>query len=249
MRKIQMRAGIAMIELIFAIVIMGIVLMSAPMLITVATKSAYVALQQESIAAASSEIGMILTHHWDEKDTDENLSAPILQTAGDPDLNELLYADGNGTGIRAGTPVSSKRSFLTSLGGRLDTTALGSFGSDAGDRDDIDDFSGNASTLKIYNSEDTQASIGDYIDTDISIQTTVSYIDDTLTSGTYAGTSSTITLNNPFNRGAGAGATSNIKLVNIRLTTGNTASELTKTIILNAFSCNIGTYELEERSF
>jgi len=26
-------------------------------------------LQQESIAAVSSEIGMILTHHWDEEDT------------------------------------------------------------------------------------------------------------------------------------------------------------------------------------
>ncbi len=249
MKTHYMRKGIAMIELIFAIVIMGIVLMSAPMLISTATKSAYVASQQESIAAAASEIGMILTRHWDEQNTDINQTAPILQTAGDSDLNEALFADGNGTGIRAGTPASSKRSFLTSLGGRLNATLAGSFGSDGGDRDDIDDFDGNVTRLKVYNSEDTQTNIGDYIDKNITIRTTVSYIDDTPSSGTYAGSGTTLTLNDPFNRGAGAGATSNIKFVTVILTTDNLATELEKGIILNAFTCNIGTYELAERSF
>lgn len=248
MKKTQMRRGIAMLELIFAIVILGIIMMSAPMLIQVATKSAYVAMQQESIAAAASEIGMILTRHWDEEDTDENLSAPILKTNGVADLNnERLYPDGNGTGVRIGTPVLSQRSFLTSLGGRINATIPSNFTAEV-DFDDIDDYNGNNSELTVYNSEATEASIGDYIDTDINIQTTVSYIDDTLTSGTYAGSSETITLNNPFNRTAPTG-TSNIKLVNIRLTTNSTTPELEKTIILNAFSCNIGTYALDERSF
>jgi len=44
------RKAIAMIELIFAIVVMGIVMLSAPMLVNKATQSSYVALQQESIA-------------------------------------------------------------------------------------------------------------------------------------------------------------------------------------------------------
>ncbi len=221
------------------------------MLIQVATKSAYVALQQESIAVAASEIGMILTHHWDEEDTDENLSAPILKTNGDSDLNaEKLYPDGNSTGVRVGTPSSSKRSFFTSLSSaRLDASTTANFTTE-GDFNDIDDFNGNDSALTIYNSEDTEVSIGDYIDTNITIRTTVSYIDDTPTGGTYAGSSSTITLNNPFNRTAvAAGNTSNIKFVNIRLTTDSDISELNKTIILNAFSCNIGTYTLDERSF
>ncbi len=112
MKHTTMRPGIAMIELIFAIVIMAIVLMSAPMMIGTATKSSNVSLQQESIAIAAAEIGMILTHHWDEGDTNETTSAPILLTASIADLNEKVP-----TGRRGGTPDSSNRSFLLRLEG------------------------------------------------------------------------------------------------------------------------------------
>ncbi len=44
------RPAIAMIELIFAIVIIGIVLMSVPQLISTAAKSGYVTIQQEAIS-------------------------------------------------------------------------------------------------------------------------------------------------------------------------------------------------------
>ena len=243
MKTSYMRKGIAMIELIFAIVIMGIVLMSAPMLISTATKSSYIAMQQESIASAASEIGMILTQHWDEGNANLSETSPILVTAGDGDLNQTTA-----TGRRAGTPLSSERGFFLSSGGTLTASTSTNFTTE-GDFDDIDDFNGNDTTLKVYNSEDTQTNIGDYIDTNISIRTTVAYIDDTPTSGSYVGSSSTISLNDPFNRGTGAGATSNIKLVSVRLTTTNNASELEKNIILHAFTCNIGTYELAERSF
>ncbi len=243
MKKTQMRAAIAMIELIFAIVIMGIVLMSAPMLIDTAAKSTYVALQQESIAAASSEIGLILTHHWDEGDTDLNETAPILGTLGNSGLNEK----GN-TGRRAGTPESSRRSFYTSLGEDINASIKADFTAE-GDLDDIDDFDGGDTELKIYDAENTTARVGDYVDTDITIRTTVSYISDVPTNGaTYLGSSSSLTLNNPFNTSAAA-ATSNIKLVNVVLTTNNTVAELNKTITLNAFSCNIGTYHLNRKSF
>ena len=244
MKKTKMRAAIAMIELIFAIVIMGIVLMSAPMLIDTAAKSTYVALQQESIAAASSEIGLILTHHWDEGNTDLNKSAPILVTQGNSGLNE----NGN-RGRRAGTPESSRRSFYTSLGGgTLNASTKANFTTE-GDLDDIDDFDGGDTVLKTYNAEDTTARVGDYVDTDITIRTTVSYISDDPTNigATYLGSGYLIALNDPFN--TAAAATSNIKLVNVVLTTNNTVAELNKTITLNAFSCNIGTYHLNRKSF
>ena len=245
MRK---RAAIAMIELIFSIVIMGIVLMSAPMLISTATQSSYVALQQESIAAAASEIGMILTHHWDERDTDENLSAPILGTNGDAALNETVDADGNGTGLRAGTSRYSKRSFLVSLGGRLNSTAVANLGSDTGDRDDIDDFI-SANRAALDENESTTTSEGDYIDKDIVLTTTVGYISDGLPTGTsYTGTGFSI----DFDIGttaAHSAATTNIKKVVVILDTTKTEEEMQKSIRLNAFSCNIGTYELEERRY
>lgn len=242
------RKAIAMIELIFAIVVIGLILMTAPMVISTATKSGYVALQQESIAAASSEIGMILTHHWDEENTDQNLSAPILgvSATGDADLNEADDALGNPTGLRAGTSIYSKRTFLTSLGGRLNATAVGDLGHDLNDRDDIDDFTTLSSTL--YDEESTTTSGGDYIDKDIVLNTTVDYISDAPTSGSYAGAGTSIGFDLDTSAAA-PGGTTNIKRVVVNLTTTKTDEEMEKSIVIRAFSCNIGTYELEERTF
>jgi hypothetical protein len=241
MKHTPMRQGIAMIELIFAIVIMAIVLMSAPMMISTATKSSNVSLQQESIAIAAAEIGMILTHHWDEGDTNETNSGPILLTASIADLNEKVP-----TGRRAGTPASSNRSFYTSLGGTLNTsTNLNN--TEGGERDDIDDYNGLNSTLLDSNATTTVS--GDVVDRNMVIRSTVGYIYDRPSNGaTYVGSGATLTLNDPFNTAASE-ATSNIKSVNVVLTTTNTNEELNKTIRLNAFSCNIGTYELNERNF
>lgn len=237
-----MRAAIAMIELIFAIVILGIVMLSAPMLISTASQSGYVALQQEAIATASSEIGMILTHHWDEGDTNDTLSAPILVTVGHGDLAEGNNA-GLNTGRRRGTPNSSSRTFtLTSGPGRIPTTLVANFGSDGGDMDDVDDFIGNSGVIDI---DPTTAEIGDIVDTNTTMNTVVQYRNDTPSGAGNTYDAATVTLNQPF-LNAAAGATSNIKHVQVNLTTTNTATELDKDITLNAFTCNIGTYELNE---
>ena len=75
---VKNRKAIAMIELIFAIVIVGIALLSVPNLIYRATESGYTAMQQEAIAAAASDISLILTKRWDEANTDPRLPAIIL---------------------------------------------------------------------------------------------------------------------------------------------------------------------------
>ncbi len=237
-----MRSGIAMIELIFAIVILGIVMMSAPMLISTATKSGYIAFQQEAIATTSAELGMILTHHWDEGDTDATGSAPILVTLGDTELNEANLS-GMDTGRMSGTPTSSHRTFTDSTGGpgRTPVTISTNLGND-GDTDDIDDFS-SATPSGLTNYESTTATTGDTVDTNIDIRTTVTYISDAAAYNT----GPTLTLSNPFNTGS-ANDNSNIKHVNVTLTTTNTTQELDKTIGLNAFTCNIGTYQLNQRT-
>jgi hypothetical protein len=237
----QLRKGIAMIELIFAIVIMGIVLMSAPMLVSQASNSGLVMVQQEAIAAASTNIGMILTRHWDEQDTNESMESPILVANGSSELNEATDADGNLTGRRAGTPVLSYRSFLTSLGGRLNASAV--LGAESGDDDDIDDFNGQTITLGTPATADaTTTEVGDYADTSLQLATAVSYIND---GSGYNGSS--MTFNSPF--GSAAAGTTNIKAVSTTVTSGSHDAALGTNITLRAFSCNIGTYQLEERSF
>ena len=241
MLKIQLRTGIAMIELIFAIVIMGIVLMSAPMLVSQASKSGLVMVQQEAIAAASTNIGMILTRHWDEQDTNESLESPILVANGSSQLNEAVDADGNLTGRRAGTPTLSYRSFLTSLGGRLNASST--LGAESGDDDDIDDFNGQTITLGTPSTTDaTTTELGDYADTSLQLTTAVAYISD---GNDY--NSSSMTFHSPFS--SAAAGTSNIKAVSTTATSGSHDAELGTNITLSAFSCNIGIYTLKERSF
>ncbi len=238
-----MHPAIAMIELIFAIVIMGIVLMSAPMLISTATKSGYVAIQQESINEAASRVNMIMGYHWDENSADDTILDPILQTASPvTDLAEATYADGNGTARRVGTPRESYRIFFVKPDGyRAKATAAGSLGSE-GAENDVDDFDG---TIGL-----TLAGAGtgaNYIEKNVTIATTIAYIDDDTDTTNY-NTGNTINFNANFTQTKGS--TTNIKRISTTLTSDAASpDELDKEIILHAFSCNIGGYKLEEKDF
>ena len=241
--KIKIRPAIAMIELIFAIVVIGIVLMSAPQLIRTAAKSGYVAMQQEGINEAASHINMIMGLHWDENNTDQEFLDPILHT--DSSTADLKVSDNNRT--RIGTPKESYRSYIRSDGNKeLNATAIGFDTSESlkGDEDDIDDFNGEIYNLRVaQNSPDV-----DYIEKEgnITINTTIRYSkDDTGTSGGGGYNTSTIAYI-PFRPETG---TTNIKSIEVNLTSASGVSELQKEIILHAFSCNIGGYKLEEKSF
>ncbi len=232
------RPAIAMIELIFAIVIMGIVMMSAPMIISTAAKSGYVTIQQEAINEAASQVNMIMGYHWDEATTDETFLDPILAVShGDVELNVSAI-----TGRRIGTPLVSSRSSIRSDAIRnIAATTTTDIGSETGEtiEDDIDDFEGVTNLVEI---ED--AGLVDNIEKEanINIATTISYSTDTATYN-----ASSITYNfNPFST---PGGSTNIKSITVTLTSDSGIDELNKTIVLHAFSCNIGGYKLEEKDF
>jgi hypothetical protein len=235
------RKAVAMIELIFAIVIMGIALMSAPTLISQASQGSLTVVQQEAIVAGATEIGMIMTRAWDEADTNETNYNPILVVNENiAALNEAADDDGNLLGRRVGTPQSSSRSFLTASGQRLNASDIGA---DGGDLDDIDDFNGRVTTLGVQAAADaTTTEEGDYIDTSLQIATNVSYN----TSPNIAYTAETISFNSPFNPAANS---ANIKSIITRVTSGSHDAELHTDITLRAFMCNIGSYELNRRTF
>jgi len=245
MRYTIKRKAIAMIELIFAIVIMGIALMSAPMLISQASNGSLSVVQQEAIVAGATELSMIMTRHWDEADTNESDYSPILVVNENiTALNEAKTADGNGTGRRIGTPQSSSRSFLTSSGLRLNASALGQDTNDGTEYDDIDDFDGKVTTLGLgVAGEGTTTPQGDYIDASLNIITNLDYI--SAPAITYAAV--TISFNQPFANIAAQ--TSNIKAIKTTVTSAQHNNELNTNITLRAFMCNIGTYELQRRTF
>lgn len=244
-----MRNAIAMIELVFAITVMGVVMLSAPMLINRATQSSYVALQQESVAALAAQINMIMTTQWDAADTNATIGEPVLRTA------STVFNQCQGTvKMPAGVTAGNGR-YCQGLDGSFGHTAsstLGAEGTEGTFYDDVDDYNGISVGLSVYNYETIATYMGDYIDLNISITSTVYYGDDipkkadgTPSAGGY---DQNITFSNPF-KDTNTSST-NIKLITVRLTSNNPVSELSdKDIRLSAFVCNIGApkRDLKER--
>ena len=228
--SIQKKRAIAMIELIFSLVIMGIVLMSAPMLIHQSIKSSNVALQQEAIAAASSQTAIILSMHWDEKNTQAGHSFIL-------DANSTSFKFPPAGLMQGGLPLEGMRTF--DKNNSKHPTISTNFGTDANettyiDFDDVDDYHNSDFGLMLFNDEkNTTADVGEYIDTNISIKTTVRY-----------------TQENNVSKNIITGFFSNIKFIKINLTSNQTdIPELEKDITFKAFSCNIGTYAIDGKEF
>ena len=254
------KQGIAMIELIFALVIMGIGLMSAPMLIQQSIKSGNVALQQEAIAAAASHTSMLLSLHWDESNSKFNAgTSPILVTDTEvlPEIqpyleNNLPNTDFGGFYFDPTKPASvgiyaiwknTQRAGLVGVTGRSITDAnfsilkpapIASLDDDPAEttRDDIDDYNGKTVGLVVYTPaggtpQNAEAELGDYVDVNLKIKTKVNYANNNFTINTAQST--------------------NIKFINVNLTSPLSIDELNKSITMKAFSCNIGTTAPQDR--
>jgi len=233
----ESRKAIAMIELIFAIVIMGITMMSAPMLIDRATKSSYVALQQESIAAGTTQLAMVMTKAWDNADINTSNYIPILQTNSGAGAGAVLQncTSDNPLGVSMAIARYCRDTAITSS--FYTATPIGQ---EDANFDDIDDYNGSTSIVSIYNAENATS---DYIDKDINITTNVYYGDDTPrrvnNNPSAGGYDRDIDFSNPFRNTSAT--TTHIKLITITLTSDNSAAELNdKNIFLSAFMCNIG---------
>ena len=255
-KVIPHKRGIAMIELIFSLVIMGIVLLSAPMLIQQSIQSGNVAIQQEAIAAAASQTSVILSMYWDENNNSNSAVSPMLDVNRAPfDFDEITAPLGlNGVTGRQSNPggVTLPATPAANLG--IDpttdenTTELG-----FSDYDDVDDYDYNGSNdfgIVVFNNETTSSDEGDYVDINLSMRTEVNYTEDRVNSGVNTPLMAvnvplmgkTLALNSNINNTPlPAGAVSNIKFIRVNLTSKSGIAELDKNITFEAFSCNIGT--------
>jgi len=86
------RAGFTFIELIFAIVIISVAVMSLPIMSQLLTKNMDTNLVQEAIFAAATELNEATTKHWDENSIDTTLSSPletVINIDGTCEANQL----------------------------------------------------------------------------------------------------------------------------------------------------------------
>ncbi len=228
---IKSKKAIAMIELIFALVIMGIVLMSAPMLIQQSIKSSNVALQQEAIVATASHTSLLLSMYWDEKNT------PNEENASDTNYGEIL--DINRTNDSNFTYPDRNNSSLRSISSSIITATINTHANhdnnetDIFEFDDVDDFNDEPFGLMLFNDE---ISNSDYVDTNITISTSVNFAEDRLQSGLV---SNILDINLTSTTDS-----TNIKFITVNLIS-NYVEELNKSITMKAFSCNIGQYSID----
>ncbi len=248
-KTIPYRRGIAMIELIFSLVIMGIVLLSAPMLIQQSINSGNIALQQEAIVAAASQTSVILSMHWDENNNSNSAVSPMLDVNRAP--FDFVTIPLQGLKSRGLNGVDGRSTTKTG-GATLPPTLSADFGmdptadentteTDFTDFDDVDDYDGSNFSLTVFNDETTTADVGDYVDVNISMSTAINYTEDRVTSmNTTPLNGTTLNLKNNINKNDLATET-NIKFIRVNLTSKSGIKELEKDITFEAFSCNIGT--------
>ena len=188
-----MKKGASLIELVISIVVMGITLMSLPLVLAQIQKGDEYAIQQEVINAVKAKVGSVLTHYWDGKTFDANSSLSyILDTGGDSELkrknSSSLYRMGS----------NSRRFFDLNLSDPLNSTTPPS-------------GAGGMHTQAGTSSFETTASAtnAEYIFT-ISLDTTVNYVSD---AADYSGSSIDGFILSPT-----TSAQSNLKAINVTAT-------------------------------
>jgi type II secretory pathway pseudopilin PulG len=225
-----MRKATSLIELVIAIVIMGIAVMSLPMVLTQTQSNNAIALQQEAILSTKAKLGFISSYVWDENSWDENSSVSrVLDTTNSADADDEFDVNTTTDIRRKGHFTSDGRRRLWDVTDSkreplAETTA-------APNEDDIDDFDDHNDTITVSDPTDM-----DYLFS-LNMNPKVSYVSDaTDYSNSVIGFTfdETNTKTNP----------TNIKLISVTATGGDGIN-----IKLSTFASNIGQSTILKREW
>ena len=226
-----------MIELIFALVIMGVVFITLPLILINDSTNVERNLMQEAIFASSTKVGQILTFPWDENSPDPAVtltaSNALRTTGGDNELDRNLTTD-----FRVGhVPQPLHRRLTPNTAERFATNALGA---EAGGIIDIDDYDGAANVnVSLIGAAGTEGYKKIY-----RVTTTVDYLNDNTN---YAASS----INFTFDTLAAVPANpSNIKMITLSTDQNNSDGWSALPILqLRSFSANIGEPDFYKRTY
>ena len=215
-----MKKAASLIELVIAIVVMGIAVMTLPMMLSQTQKNNEFTLKQEVILAARTKLGDILTYRWDKNSLVNDRIVVLQVTNGDPAL------DPSDETRRIGhIPGNKRRKFS------FENNASTAFGDS--NITDIDDFDGVSIGLTLI-----KANL-DYRFTDLNMSTTVQYVSD-IPAGSATYDDQNLSYDFPI---TSATSSTNIKMITLE----TTAEESTFT--LRAYSSNIGESEFLRKSY
>jgi hypothetical protein len=152
-----------MIELIFAILVMAIALLSVPAVMQQASEADVMAVQQEAVMLAATQIAIASTLRWDENSTDGTTDREYIMDASDNSGRDGFgrsSATAPGNRVRIGTASMSVINDERRLFHNTPVQASTSLGSDTGetstaDYDDVDDLHNTSQTINATGSDST----------------------------------------------------------------------------------------------
>lgn len=214
-----MRKAASMIEMVIAIVVMGIAVSALPLILTQSQNSNAFSLQQETILATKAKLGYILAYEWDANSYDASTSiSRVLDTTASPAAHDAFDVNATTLIRRVGHINADKRRRLFDVG-----HAQRSPQAETAGFDDIDDFNGRDENITITPNNE------DYIFT-INLHSNVTYIGDGRGLVNYDNNVTAFT----FDKDTNTTNPTNIKMVTVT-TTGNNMN-----IVMRAFASNIG---------
>ncbi len=231
-----MRRGFSLIELVFAIVIIAITLITIPTLLGESVKSNAYTLVQESLLAARTKLGNILSYPWDqnspEYDNGSLKGSYILDVInGDDELDCITNGSGSRLNRRRGEPDHDrKRHFAPN---QLLATFAVDFDPNSNEPDDIDDFDNQTSSITIISDNGLDTNDTDYISDNLLMKSDIYYVNDSVN---YSDSNITFSFDTTH-KTKNANQSTNIKMVVLTVH----SDFMDQNFTLRSFSCNIGS--------
>ena len=235
-----MRKGISLIELVLAIVVIAISVMSVPMMLQQGIKSDTFSMMQEAILAARTKMGNILSYQWDDNSRESNNTNGRLRaldvTNGDHalDRNGTYYPErriGHVYGdLRRKMKAASSPNLFPKPGADANIT-------------DLNDFDNLVAQIT-WSGVNTASDRYDYLDKELNLTTKVYFVSDQLVTGSdYNDTTLTFVFDPSGKRSiTDATYSTNIKMIELNVTSKSYPAFLFRT-----FSCNLGETNLQEK--
>ena len=247
----MVKKGFTFIELVVSIVVIGIALMSIPLLLSNSSKSDEFAVMQESVLMAKTKVQNITTYRWDENSLDPITGKTYILDTYNSD-SELQRFDSSTCssypfplnmmcmmfwswfssffphgGLEGQVPGDGRRKMFDS------PTYPNISEVNYTNPNDVDDFNGESIT-SLINQESTNL---DYLNkNNFDLNVTVGYVND---NANYSYQNITFNFPNTFK----TTGDSNIKMIEIRV------SGIVSPFVLRYYSCNIGESDILKRMF
>ena len=241
-----MKKGSSLIEIIFAIVIISISMMSVPMILKQNTKSGESAIMQEAILATSTKMGNILSYSWDKNSYDAKNG--ILRTVDvkNGDSHLARSNESNNSNLRMGNiffTIGRKFFDCNNFMGMINFNKNKSNCNGITYPDTTVNHKNKVSINDFHNETVTISGGGsyDYKDSNLSIKSAIYYIPD---SANYDDTNIHFTFTTPTNTPITSDKSTNIKMI---VTTANSPM-LKRKLTLRAYEANIGQAILSTRT-